>query len=313
MSIGQFRTPILFIVFNRPDLTERVFQNIRTIKPNQLFIAADGPRFNKQGEVEQCAEVRAVFNNIDWPCDVQTRFSEKNQGCKIGVSSGIDWFFRHVEEGIILEDDCLPDISFYRFCETLLEYYKNDERIMHIGGLNLQDGITRGDASYYFSKIAHIWGWATWKRAWDKFDVNISTFPDKKGDLYRLIPDSSAREYWLKNFELVHKKEKDTWDYQWQYTLFINNGLAVLPNKNLVSNIGFNLNATHTIDSFNLLAKLSTASIVDITHPSSVVQDSQADSYTIKKYMNPNKIKKLWRLIYGYYLISIQRRLKELL
>ena len=170
-------------------------------------------------------------------CDLKTNLSEKNLGCRAGVSSGITWFFNHVSEGIILEDDCVPDTSFFRFCEVLLEYYRNDERIMHIGGINLQDGRTRGIGSYYFSKINHIWGWATWKRAWDKYDVNISTYPQlvEQKLFSTVFTNPATRRYWQKNIDLVYNNRKDTWDIQWQYAVSVNNGLAIIPNRNLVS------------------------------------------------------------------------------
>lgn len=176
MTNKSFTTPILFLIFNRPETTERVFQQIRKIQPRQLFVSADGPRPTKIGEQETCEQVQKIIQKIDWKCDLKTNYSEKNLGCRVAVSSGINWFFNHVYEGIILEDDCVPDISFFHFCETMLEYYRNDERIMHIGGFNYQDGIIRGSGSYYFSQLSHIWGWATWKRAWDKYDVNVSTY-----------------------------------------------------------------------------------------------------------------------------------------
>jgi len=303
MAIKQFNTPILFLIFNRPDTTEKVFQKIREVQPRQLFVSADGPRSNRTNENHACVETRKIINKIDWKCDLHTNFSKNNLGCRIGVSSGIDWFFNQVEEGIILEDDCVPDISFFNFCHTLLEYYRNDERIMHIGGVNLQDGVIRGTGSYYFSKINHIWGWATWRRAWNKYDVNISSYPHliAQNTLAQLFPDSAIKKYWQKNFNLVHTKQKDTWDIQWLFTMMVNNGLAILPNKNLISNIGYNLSATHTIDSFHELADRPTDSISEIKHPEFVIPNNQADYYTFRKYMNPNKLKKLQQLIMRKY------------
>jgi hypothetical protein len=299
MQTKPFATPILFLIFNRPDTTEKVFQQIRKIRPKQFFISADGPRQHKRGEDRLCAETQKIVEKVDWKCELQTSFSKKNLGCRIGVSSGIDWFFSHVAEGIILEDDCLPDISFFHFCKVLLKYYRNDERVMHIGGVNFQDGIVRGAGNYYFSKLNHIWGWATWKRAWDKYDVNISTYPQllEQNLLSSICEEPSMRKYWQKKFGLVYKKEVDTWDYQWQYALYIHNGLAILPNHNLVSNIGFDVHATHTIDNFHTLANRSTACIDTVIHPPFIVPDYLADAYTFKKYLNPNKLLKLWRLL----------------
>jgi hypothetical protein len=299
MAAQPFTTPVLFLIFNRPDTTEKVFQRIRDIQPRRLFVSADGPRQHKMGEDRLCAETRKIVEKVDWKCELQTNFSKKNLGCRIGVSSGIDWFFRHVAEGIILEDDCLPDISFFRFCETLLEYYRNDERIMHIGGANFQDGNTRGDGSYYFSNINHVWGWATWKRAWGKYDIAISSYPEllKQNILPHLFPNSHIEKFWKKKFELAYNNKIDTWDIQWQYAMSVNNGLAVIPNKNLVANIGFHDTATHTIDKFNTLANIPTSAINNIIHPSQIIPDFNADSYAFRKYFSPPKVKKLWYLI----------------
>ena len=300
MTKTSFATPILFLIFNRPKTTEKVFQRIRRIRPQQLFISADGPRLNKPGEKELCEEARNIIKHVDWNCDVRTNYSTINLGCKKGVSSGIDWFFLHVNEGIILEDDCLPDLSFFHFCETLLKYYRNNERIMHIGGVNFQDGRMRGSASYYFSRFNHVWGWATWKRAWDKYDVNVSSLHAEENRLYNYFPDHAMRKFWQKKFELVYKKGKDTWDYQWQYALSINNGLAIIPNINLVSNIGFEGEATHTTANIHMLANRPTKSIDTILHPIIIEPDHLADEYTFRKYTNPNKLIKLWRLIHQY-------------
>jgi hypothetical protein len=264
-----------------------------------LFVSADGPRPDKAGEQEKCEEARSIIRAIDWECTLQTNFSKENLGCKVGVSTGIHWFFSHVSEGIILEDDCVPELSFFRFCEELLMYYRDDERIMHIAGVNFQDGRTRGDGSYYFSQINHVWGWATWKRAWNKYDVTVATFPDLISQklLSSVYPNAATRRYWMKNINLVYRNRKDTWDIQWQYAVSVNNGLAIVPNVNLVSNIGFDAQATHTIDAFHTLSRRNTASIDSLRHPTFVVPDLQADKYTMRKYLNLNKGKKLWQLM----------------
>ena len=170
----MFQTPILFLIFNRPDTTKRVFESIRSIKPAKLYIAADGDRKDKVGEDLLCKDTRSIIDLIDWECEIKTLFRPENLGCKIAVSSAIDWFFENEEQGIILEDDCLPNESFYIYCETLLNYYAFNERIMHISGNNFQDGMMRGNGSYYFSNYNHIWGWASWKRAWKAYNVDLS-------------------------------------------------------------------------------------------------------------------------------------------
>jgi hypothetical protein len=300
MSTNPFNVPILFLIFNRPDTTKIVFNRIKELKPACLFISADGPRPDKINEKENCTLARSIINDIDWPCEIKTNFSDSNLGCKKGVSSGINWFFSNVEEGIILEDDCLPDISFFNFCRVLLEKYRHDTRIMHIGGVNLQDGKVRGKASYYFSKINHVWGWATWKRAWDKFDVNISSFKYLLDEDYlgNLFPDKTVKKYWQKRYNSVYSNKVDTWDHQWHYTTMINNGLSIIPNINLVSNIGFGKEATHTIQGFHPLSNINVKSINNIIHPSFIIPNYTADTYSFKKYFNPNKLIKLKLWLY---------------
>jgi hypothetical protein len=299
MNMDSRATPVLFLVFNRPETTEKVFQRIRQAKPRRLFVSADGPRLNKDGERERCEATRSLIRGIDWDCELHTNYSENNLGCRVAVSSGIDWFFTNVDEGIILEDDCVPDLSFFGFCSALLDHYRNDERIMHIGGVNFQDGVTRGSGSYYYSRINHVWGWATWKRAWAKYDVNVATLPRmiEQHVFESIFPDRAMRDYWMKSFDLVFKKQKDTWDIQWQYAMSINDGLAILPNQNLISNIGFDIGATHTIDSFHDLSNRPTVALEAMVHPELVVPDSEADLYAFRKYTNPRKVRKLWYLI----------------
>lgn len=231
-------TPIAFIIFNRPDLTEIVFEAIRQAKPNKLLVIADGPRFTE--EAEKCNRARAVIQNVDWECEVLTNFSDINLGCKYRVSSGLDWVFSEVEEAIILEDDCLPTPSFFNFCQTLLEHYRHDERIMHICGNNFHP-YSINDYSYHFSLYNHIWGWATWRRAWKYFDVEMKTWQQcKKLSLFdSLWIDSYEKKYWIEIFDQVSANLVDTWDYQWTYACWSQSGLSVNPNTNLVSNIGF--------------------------------------------------------------------------
>jgi hypothetical protein len=167
------------MIFRRPDFTSRVFEQIRNVRPARLYIAADGPRSGREGEQQLCIETRAIIEQIDWDCELKTLFREKNLGCKMAISSAIDWFFEQEEEGIILEDDCLPNQSFFRFCDTMLEKYRNDDRIRHISGCNLQHGKKWGTASYYFSNLTHAWGWANWRRVWKDYDRDLKLYDTK--------------------------------------------------------------------------------------------------------------------------------------
>lgn len=241
------KEPILFIIFNRPSPTTRVFESIKNYKPQKLYIAADGPRINRPGEDLLCATVRSIIK-IDWVCDVKYLYREKNLGCKVAVSSAIDWFFQNEERGIILEDDCLPHQSFFSFCEDMLSLYDGNSRISHIGGYSAQNGRKRGDYPYFFMRYFHVWGWASWRRAWKEFDVNMMDFDNfkKKNLINAITRKKHIQRYWLSIFDLVRNGKIDTWDYQWVYANFKISSLAICPNENLIENIGFGEDATHT-------------------------------------------------------------------
>ncbi len=230
------KSPVLFLIFNRPDKTKQVFEAIRQAQPAQLFVAADGARKDKLGEQELCEQTREIIKAIDWKCELKTLYRSENLGCKIAVSRAINWFFENVEEGIILEDDCLPNQSFFHFCDTLLNYYRNDERIMHIGGSNFQDGQIRGDGSYYFSMYNHIWGWATWRRAWKYYDIEMFSYNNfvENNKVDCLFNLSREKKYWKDIFKRVKENQINTWDYQWTYSIWTNGGLSILPNQNLI-------------------------------------------------------------------------------
>ena len=296
-------TPILLIIFNRPDTTEKVFNAIKKIKPKKLFVSADGPRENKPGEKEKCQDARKIIDRVDWRCEVYKKYSAVNLGCKIAVSSGLNWFFKNVEQGIILEDDCLPAQSFFKFCEELLEKYKNNDKIMMISGDNFQNGRQRGDGSYYFSKFSHIWGWATWRRAWEHYSVNMEGYPKFKQDkkINAIWSKEYIRKYWLDTFDQAYENKIDTWDYQWAFSIWKMDGLCVIPNYNLISNIGFRDDATHT-KSANKLANQKIQSMDIIKHPFKIEQNKKADNYYSKIFKKSlfkkilNKINALYNL-----------------
>ncbi len=232
-------TPILFLIFNRPDTTKQVFETIRKYQPKQLFIAADGPREEKKGEKELCEQVRKITSDIDWDCEVKTLFRNKNLGCGKAVSEAITWFFENVEEGIILEDDCLPNQSFFSFCEKMLENYRNDYRIMMISGTNRLDK-KEIENDYFFSQHFQIWGWATWKRAWILYDnkmENWFSYKEKKVLNY-VFGNKEISSYYSKMFDAGFLKIVDTWDIQWNYSCIFNHGLSISPKYNFIKNIG---------------------------------------------------------------------------
>lgn len=272
----MFNTPILFLIFNRPDETRRVFEQIKKVQPSLLYIAADGPRANKPDEDQLCAETRdVVLGNINWKCSVNTLFRDQNLGCGKAVSEAITWFFENVEEGIILEDDCLPNNSFFSFCETMLLKFRDNASIMHVSGNNFQFSKI-GSECYYLSKLPHIWGWATWKRAWEKYDFELTTFDqDKAGNYFNYAPVDC---YWFQIFSSIKNEVlKHTWDYQWTFAIFKHEGLCILPQKNLVSNIGFGVDSSHTTDVNNTLANLKSYDMEIVINESAVTYNPVVD------------------------------------
>lgn len=274
-------SPLLFLTFNRPQETAVVFEEaIRKYRPSKLYMATDGPRPGRKDDETQCRAVREIISRVDWDCEVKTLFREQNLGCKNAVSSAISWFFEQEEQGIILEDDCLPNEDFFRFCDTLLPYYKEDEKVMHIGGNNFQDGIKRGDGSYYFSSIPHVWGWASWRRAWKQYDIYLSDLETVKKNNHLPLDEKS---FWFHTFKRVKQNEINTWDYQWTYSLWKAGGKAIIPQVNLVTNIGFGTSATHTSSGDDDLSSLKTYPLKEITHPGQNQINREADRYWYKK------------------------------
>ncbi|GAB3323533.1 glycosyltransferase family 2 protein [Haliea atlantica] len=274
-------TAVLFLIFNRPDTTAKVFEEIRRAKPPRLYVSADGAREGNEGELARVEAARSVATAIDWPCELKTLFRDKNLGCKRAVSEAITWFFEHEEQGIILEDDCLPHPDFFRFTELVLDRYRDDERVSVVTGDNFQNGIHRGSASYYFSKYNHCWGWASWRRAWQHYQGDLSFWPEwsQSADWRDKIPDPTERRYWAKIFQRVHAGKIDTWDYPWTASLWFQGGLTATPNVNLVSNIGFGSDSTHTRVEDSPLAAIPVAPIGEVVHPADVEHSVEADKY----------------------------------
>jgi len=302
----QTQTAVLFIIFNRPDTTAKVFEQIKKARPKKLYIAADGPRADRPNEELICNQTRETATAVDWDCRVETLFNTQNKGCKMAVSSAITWFFNKEEEGIIIEDDCLPADDFFRFCDELLEKYRYDTRIRHIAGGNFQQGLKRGEASYYFSKISHVWGWASWRRAWADYDVTLNKYneEDGKAALCNVFDDKWIAESWCQIFTEMKKGGVDTWDYQWGFTNYFNNALCIIPNVNLISNIGFGENATHTTQTDNIYANVPHGRLNEITHPQFFVADKTADEFSLsvdfniaekkRQYNKPRRKLKRW-------------------
>lgn len=277
-----FDIPILFIIFSRPDTTAVVFEEIRKCRPKRLYIFCDGERPHRPQDKQLVAESKQIVEHIDWDCEVFRNYKTENLGCGKGPQAGIDWLFEHEKWGIILEDDCVPSHSFFPFCKEMLERYEHHENIMHISGVNFQEGHVRGEGDYYFSRHQHCWGWATWKRAWSRFDYDMEDYPRflKENRINHISPIKKIRQYWISMLdEVYYKHSTDIWDYQWSYAIWNSKSLCITPNKNLISNIGFGPNATHTqyVDFLFNIPRFELD--FPLRHPRKIKADKAADLY----------------------------------
>lgn len=275
-------TPILLVIFNRADVTAKVMQRIREVQPFKLYIAADGPRDGKEGEAERCKQTREVAEQVDWPCEVKKLYRSQNLGCGKAVSEAVTWFFSHEEMGIILEDDILAHPSFFEYASKMLFDYKDRPEVMHINGCNFQQGVVRGDGSYYFSAFPHVWGWAGWRRAWQRYDFHLGelNYFYWSGKIKQYFPEENIQNKWHEIFFRMNRKQIDTWDYQWNYSIWNWGGKVITPNVNLISNIGFGEGATHTTETESKFANVPSSAIENIIAPSSRSINHAADLHT---------------------------------
>jgi len=276
--------PVLFLVFNRPDTTQAVFDVIRASKPPRLYVACDGPRASRPSDVDLVRRVQEIATKIDWPCAVYSLFRDKNLGCRRAVSGALDWFFSLEERGIVLEDDCVVDETFFPYAEELLEKYENDERVMTIGALHAhgKEHVPSGD--YFFSRYNHCTGWASWRRAWKLYDHDMADWPAlRKTKWLCSIGDGNLlfEHYWKNIFDKAYANEIDSWAYRWTFSCWAQRGLTILPSRNLVRNIGFGDAATHTKDPSHLLAQLRLESVnIPLRYPRTMIRDIAADEWT---------------------------------
>lgn len=303
------KTPVVLIIFRRPDKTLKVFERIRQVKPSKLFVISDAPRPDRPDEHEKCEKSRAIIDTIDWDCEVFKNYADVNLGSFRRIPSGLDWVFTHVEDAIILEDDCLPELSFFQFCEELLDYYRNDQRIMAISGDNFQFGNQRTNDSYYFSRYTHSWGWATWKRAWKYFDLEMKVWPQVRDQklLQLILENDKDAKYWESILQATYESKIQAWDYRWTFATWLQNGLTILPNVNLISNIGFGEGATHTVSTKNPWIDLPTQTMnFPLQHPQFVIRDGIADKFTQDSVFNATfknrLIRKLKNIVKTYEL-----------
>ena len=282
-------------------MLKEVMAAISAVQPSQLFVVADGPDLNQPGEAQLVSNSREVVDqSVTWDCTIEKNYASEKLGLKTRVVSGLTWVFDQVDRAIILEDDCVPDPSFFIYCKLLLDRYAEDDRIMSIGGVNFQFENHKTPYSYYFSIYNHVWGWASWRRAWSLFDENMSLWPEvhKKNMLAAYFQEKGALQYWNKRFQAVYENKIDSWAYRWTYSCWMQNGLSILPSINLVSNIGGGLQATHTQGQRNPLLNIPVEEMkFPLSHPPYVQRHAQADLYTQSQYFRNRPLAPLKRRV----------------
>jgi hypothetical protein len=280
--------PVVLVIFNRPQHTARALSAIRSARPGRLFVVADGPREGNEDDADLCAQARASLGHVDWPCTIETNYSDENLGLKKRVITGLDWVFQQVEEAIVLEDDCVACEEFFGFCAMLLERYRDDSRVWAVSGDNFQGGRIRGEASYYFSKYFHCWGWATWRRVWSQFRPEIEFWPEFRSSSQwkQLQETTEEREYWDRIYNGVRSGDINSWAFPFMLNMWRAGGLCAIPQTNLVKNIGFGASGTHC-HAESELSEIPTGLLGSISHAETVAPDVCADRYTFSTVYRP--------------------------
>jgi hypothetical protein len=278
----MIETPVVLIIFRRPDLTARVLKAIGAVRPRTLLVVADGPRPDRPDDADACAAARAVIDRVDWDCEVVQNYSDVNLGCGRRPATGISWALDRVGEAIILEDDCVPHPTFFQFCEEMLARYRDDERVVHIGGSTYQRRPIPTPYSYAFSQYPSAWGWATWRRAWRHFDASLKLWSElrKTSWLKDIVGDERAVRYWSREFETAFERDGNVsyWDHQWTFACWASKGLSIAPRLNLVSNIGCGPDGTHTLSTDDPIGNVpAQAMTFPLEHPPHVIQNREWD------------------------------------
>lgn len=302
------KTPVVLIIFNRPHHTEKVFEVIRQAQPSKLLVIADGPRPNRPEDKQKCASARAIIERVDWECQVFKNYSDINLGCDPRIIDGLNWVFDTVEEAIILEDDCIPHPTFFTYCEELIDRYRHDPRVMNISGQNVLFGRKRTDYSYYFSRFTLCWGWATWRRSWQYFDVNLKLWPEVRDKRFMkdILEDPYAVKVWERTAQMLYDGRLTGWDFKWMFSCWLQNGLCLISDRNLITNIGYGAEATHIHDETDPYIKMAIEAMdFPLKHPPFILRDLEADRFTQRTLFDydpnifkkaQNKIKKLFKI-----------------
>ena len=278
---------VAFLIYNRPQLTRRVLDAVAEACPARLLVVADGPK--DQADRKKCEAARSVLDGVDWDCEVETDFARENMGCRRRVSSGLDWVFSRVEDAVILEDDCLPHATFFPFCAELLDRYRHDDRVAHIAGTNLDAGNASMAHSYFFSRFTTAWGWATWRRCWQDYDVDLRAWPAVKAtgsycDLCSSRHEACCLEDLWDDF---HAGRIDSWDAQWAFNVMTQNRVAIVPSVNMVSNLGFGPGATHTHDAASSHSLVPACAMeFPLRHPPHMICNAVYDRAAMRRFIS---------------------------
>lgn len=303
----NFQTPILFVVFNRYSTAIQVFNKIREIKPKKLYIAADGRRKTHKDDKQKCEKVRSIAKLVDWDCELKTLFREENIGCGKGVYSAVNWLFENEDRGIILEDDVLPIYDFFVYCDDLLERYKDNDKIKAISGNDYGICPQNQVGSYWYSSIFHVWGWATWRRAWKDYEFDLKKYSRKQlRDFYRPYSVSfESKMYWYYRAMQMYYHTVDAWDYQAEFWIWRTKGLCIQPVKPLITNIGMEkgTDKTHEFKDPNSM-KFASQNILPLKYNDKVVQDKEADLRFHKQFNR----KAIWKYPILHFLLLFKKR-----
>jgi len=315
----NYKIPILFVIFNRPETTAITFEAIKKVKPQKLYIAADGARQEVEEDILKCKRTRDIIQKIDWNCEVKTLFRNENLGVVKGVISAIDWFFANEDHGIILEDDCLPSDSFWLYMQILLNYYKENEEVMHISGSNFID-TQKLNTSIYFSYFGSCWGWASWRRAWKKYDLNLIENVSEKDylEILKKVSITTKHYNYFKNHLNYHRTGNDNiWDWRWTFCIWFYNGIVINPKYNMIKNIGYGTEATTSKgknQARNKIAALETFDINKIIFPKKIEINKELEIKIQNIYNPPLTFKLKIKKVIGKIIPSfLKKQIKKML
>lgn len=310
----ELTTPVALFVYNRPDTTAQVFEQVAAVEPPVLFVVADGPRADRPADPENCEQVRELVTDVGWDCDLRTIFRDENMGLPESVYTGLDWVFEQVPEAIVLEDDTVPNRDFFRFCETMLERYRDDERVLSVNGTNRLGTWKADSQDHHFVTYQGVWGWATWRRAWRLYDPEMRAWadPEVRERVRDVVADDERFAYHRPRFQSCYDGEAPAWSKRWEFTHYVNSGLAAVPARNLVSNVGFDARALHTTDPDDPLAELPRHALeFPLEERTAIAPDREYERRCFERYRRPGRARRLLSMVPPSLVDAIPDRLRR--